>query len=374
MDMTKVYKIKYCVNLLPTIGEYIRPADKELGIQKQLVNEDINLMGICNESEELEIYETQAIQQLIQFKWDTYAYNHHIIGVTFHGFHMLSLVVYINMTYILNYNRDPDFQKWFVIPIAVSLIYPTFYEFKQVLKDPTGYFEDIQNYFDVLYIIVSIVNIVVQFLNGPFIIACKLMMMFILLIGLYKTFMFLRIFSSLSPIVNMLKNVIYDLRIFLTFYAILIVLFSLLFGILGVGNPNIEGGYRDAWKVYQETDEQGYPGEEYKHIGIFIANIMVTLRMSMGDFSFDTATMLDTYENYIYWACWLLIVGVTCIIFLNFIIAEASASYEKVAESIEPTILSERAALICEADEMIPGSRKNEQDFPRYIIVREMEE
>lgn len=65
MDMTKVYKIKYCVNLLPTIGEYIRPADKELGIQKQLMNEDINLMGICNESEELEIYETQAIQQLI---------------------------------------------------------------------------------------------------------------------------------------------------------------------------------------------------------------------------------------------------------------------------------------------------------------------
>jgi len=69
-------------------------------------------------------------------------------------------------------------------------------------------------------------------------------MMFILLVALYKTFMFLRIFSALSPIVNMLKNVIYDLRIFLTFYAILIILFSLLFGILGVGNPNIEGEYQ----------------------------------------------------------------------------------------------------------------------------------
>ena len=29
MDMTKVYKIKYCVNLLPAIGEYIRPANAE---------------------------------------------------------------------------------------------------------------------------------------------------------------------------------------------------------------------------------------------------------------------------------------------------------------------------------------------------------
>ena len=107
---------------------------------------------------------------------------------------MLSLIVYINIAYILNY-KDQEFQRWFVIPIAVSLIYPTFYEFKQVLRDGLGYFDDIQNYFDVAYIIVSIANIIVQFTSGPFIMSCKLMMMFILLIGLYKTFMFLRIFS-----------------------------------------------------------------------------------------------------------------------------------------------------------------------------------
>jgi len=29
MDMTKVYKIKYCVNLLPAIGEYIKPKQIE---------------------------------------------------------------------------------------------------------------------------------------------------------------------------------------------------------------------------------------------------------------------------------------------------------------------------------------------------------
>jgi len=125
------------------------------------MNEGINLMGICNESDELEIYETQAIQQLIQFKWDTYAYNHHIIGVTFHGFHMLSLIVYINISYILNYNQDPKFQRWFVIPILVSLIYPSYYEFKQVFRDGWGYFDDVQNWFDVLYIVISIANIVV---------------------------------------------------------------------------------------------------------------------------------------------------------------------------------------------------------------------
>jgi hypothetical protein len=60
MDMTKVYKIKYCVNLLPAIGEYIRPKsdDEKVLTPKTVMNEGINLMGICNESDELEIYDT----------------------------------------------------------------------------------------------------------------------------------------------------------------------------------------------------------------------------------------------------------------------------------------------------------------------------
>jgi hypothetical protein len=43
----------------------------------------------------------------------------------------------------------------------------------------------------------------------------------------------------------MLRSVIYDLRIFLTFFAILMILFSLLLGVIGVGNPNVPGAYKD---------------------------------------------------------------------------------------------------------------------------------
>lgn len=60
--MTKIYKIRYSVNLLPTIGEYIRPENSETGQERCVMNEGINLMGVCNESEELEIYDTQNIQ------------------------------------------------------------------------------------------------------------------------------------------------------------------------------------------------------------------------------------------------------------------------------------------------------------------------
>ena len=51
-----------------------------------------------------------------------------------------------------------------------------------------------------------------------------------------KTFFFLRIYPTLTPIIVMLKCVVYDLRIFLFFYAILITLFSQLLAVLGLGN------------------------------------------------------------------------------------------------------------------------------------------
>ena len=108
---------------------------------------------------------------------------------------------------------------------------------------PAEYFSDAWNYADLLYIWSSIGNIVAQNLSGPFALISKLLMIIIIMLALVKTFFFLRIFDALSPIVTMLTNVIYDLRIFLFFYTILIVLFSLLLGILGIGNKNIPGGF-----------------------------------------------------------------------------------------------------------------------------------
>jgi len=64
--------------------------------------------------------------------------------------------------------------------------------------------------------------------------------------------------------------------------------------------------------------------------------------MSLGDFGFDAAMELAMAENIIYWIVWLLILMITCVIFLNFIIAEASASYEKVSEFLPLYILKEK--------------------------------
>ena len=50
------------------------------------------------------------------------------------------------------------------------------------------------------------------------------MMCYLVVNLLMKLFFYLKVFPSLTPIVVMLQNVIYDLRIFMLFYLILIAL------------------------------------------------------------------------------------------------------------------------------------------------------
>lgn len=50
--------------------------------------------------------------------------------------------------------------------------------------------------------------------------------------------------------------------------------------------------------------------------------------MSMGDFGCITPSdYLTPEENWIFWVIWTITVVVSCIIFLNFIVAEAGNSY-----------------------------------------------
>ena len=63
----------------------------------------------------------------------------------------------------------------------------------------------------------------------------------------------------------------------------------------------------------------------------------------------------------------------SCLIFLNFIIAEVSNSYVVVKEDIDALVQKERAQLILEAEDVLTDSIKlyNKTKFPKYVVVRE---
>lgn len=70
-----------------------------------------------------------------------------------------------------------------------------------------------------------------------------------------------------------------------------------------------------------------------------MGEFMWTFRISMGDFSAISATKgLSPIETRIFWVIWFITALMTCIIFLNFVVAEAMCSYEKVKEYLDSVI------------------------------------
>lgn len=235
---------------------------------------------------------------------------------------------------VIEHEDDENLRKFSMILLA-GIVYPLCYETVQMFKGGIGeYLSDAGNYIDLLYIWGSVAMSVIHIVQGPYLWYSKALMIIVVILAIRRTFSYLRIFKSLSPIVTMLQNVIWDLRVFLTFYVILTLLFSLMYGVLGLGNSKIPGGFRDAYFDEQAQElSSDAPGIEYDKIGLFFGNFIQTIRLSMGDFAaIDAANTLSKSENYVFWLVWFVTVVVTCIVFLNFIVAEASASYTTVSE------------------------------------------
>mgnify|MGYP000034971112 CR=1 FL=1 len=213
-------------------------------------------------------------------------------------------------------------------------------------------------------------------LLDPFQEVSKIIMICVIVLSIIRTFKFMRIFSDFSPIVTMLAQVVVDLQQFMFFYTILIALFSLLWGTIGLINKNalVNPEYSNAFKDAIEGGETSYPGVDYAVIGLFAGNLFDVLRTTLGDFKcIEMSLYLKSEETIMFWVAWLLFVIVGNIIFLNFIIAEASASYEKVSERLVEFIEKEKANLIAESEGMTPNVFKSMHNYPKYIIVRQVD-
>jgi hypothetical protein len=119
---------------------------------------------------------------------------------------------------------------------------------------------------------------------------------------------FLRIFNGFSFLVSMLTGVFFDLKFFLGFFAIVVATFSL---ILSVLIPEAALSYPGTWAF---------------------SFIVMSFRTSLGDFDMDDYRE-GQGENLqlkgLIWIVWFLMVLVGNVIFMNFIVAVVSESYEK---------------------------------------------
>jgi hypothetical protein len=141
-ESNKFYSITYKVNLLPSV--IYDEVTGEVAAGRLL--ESIQDQG----ENELEIFESQAIQDLIDYKWNKYAYFLHYLGAGMHLFYIISLTRYIYTTYLTGIygQSDENFSK---ILLGICIVYPFCYDSIQLYKQKWDYFKDPWNYSDMAF-------------------------------------------------------------------------------------------------------------------------------------------------------------------------------------------------------------------------------
>lgn len=118
-------------------------------------------MALISESDEIELFDSQQIIDVISFKWECYGRDHHIFGSLMHFMYVLLFVLYVNFVYL--YNDLGENHIIYTLILAVGIIYPWIYDLIQLVSDgPTVYFQDPWNFVDFIYIYGSITNIILQ--------------------------------------------------------------------------------------------------------------------------------------------------------------------------------------------------------------------
>ena len=202
------------------------------------------------------------------------------------------------------------------------MIYPFVYAVGQLIKQgPINYLANTNNFMDYCHIIFGALNVYMQQFYGTMQIESKIVLMVVILVTMMKTFEAMRVFLSYSYIVTMIKSVIFDLRVFLTFYVIMVVSLSMLFDVI----------------ARNESDE-------YKRIGYVFGNIFATMRLSLGDFDFSLINDEPLTKTHIlFWVMWIFVFLFSSLIFLNFVIAEVSNSFQTDKNTVSMQIMRERA-------------------------------
>lgn len=139
VDSSKIYKIKYTVNILPQIGAHIALVEDENGkFTKQLFNDDIPWMELITSSEELDIFKSKSLVPLITFKWNTFGRRHHMYGFCFHMLQVIVLTIYVANIYIDNLlydvKTDTMARNWYALALLIGVSYKIMYEIIQTLR------------------------------------------------------------------------------------------------------------------------------------------------------------------------------------------------------------------------------------------------
>ena len=150
------------------------------------------------------------------------------------------------------------------------------------------------------------------------------------IVSFIKLLSLLRIYNNISFIIKMLFRVSEELTPFLFLFMGFVGTFSFVVVALDMQRENLE--------------EDGDPYAGLGGIGYF----MFVLRTSFGDFSVDPFKDMPMGISIFMWIFWLIVIFCNTIIFLNFIIAVISDSYEQIMDTRIEEIYQKKAQLLAD--------------------------
>jgi hypothetical protein len=98
---------------------------------------------------------------------------------------------------------------------------------------------------------------------------------------------------------------------------------------------------------------------------------VIVLRQSIGDY--DTSSIIEGTKEFkiLAWLLWFLILVIGNIVFMNFIIAVVSESYENCMDQKIQLIYNAKLEMIEECEDLMPEWLFTKRNwFPRFIIIR----
>eukprot|EP00347_Sterkiella_histriomuscorum_P009011 403342872 len=325
-----------------------------INFPETLTKEPTKLMKVLSETDNMELFDALAIQTIINFKWKQYTKS--FFQTQFNIFLIFCFTFLFEIMYsFTNVDRksDPpvDQRNIYVFCLLKSLAtivltYFLIYETKQALKQE-NYFKEIWNFFDYMLILTYIGYIILEIFT-PFNDSVIIIKLIIVFLSFLKVNFFLRIYDGFSFLVSMMAAVFVDLKYFIGFFLIFILEFGIVFAILF-----------DATAI-----------EEYQGIGIS-AYMMMAFRTSSGDFNVDSYKDQSSTLVVISWLAWIVAVMLLNVMFMNFIIAVISESYEKVMQKLVAESYRVKVQMIVERELQFSDEElKSTKLFPKYMLLR----
>lgn len=108
-EIKKVKKIKYTLNILPSIQE----------------NSSNTLVNALGKTDELSIFNSKVLFDLLEFKWQAYAGTIHKVSLLSHCCYVITFTIFINHVYV---DMNKDISNTLFITMLSCLLYPCIYD------------------------------------------------------------------------------------------------------------------------------------------------------------------------------------------------------------------------------------------------------